>query len=133
MLYFVYDEIEEINKIIDVDKHPEHYNEHGKLVYNAMSGPYNTVEEAYKLNKVLEKPCVVCGGLVATHYQEPERMIEKNMCFFCNLWDKRSQQIDSKTMIVEGEMYTVGQVLPKGYQGFKGFGGSKFIFKRFFP
>lgn len=104
-----------------------------ELNYFSCSGGhcYATKEALFKGEQILDRPCVVCGNWVKTTYQHNEKMIERNMCFSCNLWTDRIEitKNNKKVMIVEGIMYTIVEdfIGP----GMRGFGGHKFTFETF--
>src|SRR5690349_5418266 len=59
---------------------------------NHLTPPYKTKELCLEDNSILDNPCVVCRGVVKTTYSNRERLIERNMCFSCDLWTQRVDQ-----------------------------------------
>lgn len=115
-------------ELIHTDEYPKVGGLRGE--WSSCTSGYNTKEDLFKARKILPNRCVECGNLVETCYQEPEQMIERNMCFSCNLWTNRIQSANrSNVMIVEGCMYTLGSG-DTDAAGFKGFGGAEFEFRR---
>jgi len=118
-------ENEDEQEIIESDEYPKMIGEGGRWTH--VTRGYKTKEELWIDRKILEKPCVICGQWASTHYHGNERMIAKNMCFGCNLWDLRSENITNNIMIVDHQWYTIAQEFSG--PGFRGFGGREFIFK----
>lgn len=91
---------------------------------------YDSIDELKKGEGILEKPCICCGGYVSTTFAEPVKtdLIEKNMCFSCNHWDKIYIDLDNPNrFIINGISYKhVNQDTC-----FKGFGGSHFKIRRY--
>lgn len=96
--------------------------------WNHISPGGKTKEEAYERWRILPDPCVVCGHLIESHYHNREALIQKNMCFSCNLWDDRSREVKGPNkMVVDGYFYSIAA---DATGGFRGHGGRKFVFKR---
>lgn len=94
----------------------------------SLTPPYKTKEILIDKNKVLPKPCVLCGGVCSTNYTDNRKMIERNMCFSCNLWtDRIKSSKAANVMIVDHTLYSIhGE---EGTFAFRGFGGHKFTFR----
>lgn len=107
--------------------HPKMAGEGGR--WTSMTGTYESKEALFINQKILPNRCVECGNLVKSNYHNNEKMIERNMCFGCNLWTDRIESTKRpNVMIVNSCMYTLAPEF-KG-PGFRGFGGSEFTFKR---
>lgn len=121
-------ENEEEQQIIEADIRPSTGQKPDYLT--SVSRPYYTKEELWAGCRILHAPCNICGKLIKSHYHEEVRaeLIEHNMCFSCNLWRKRAEQIktDSRIMVVDHYWYTV--VEEYDGPGYRGFGGREFRF-----
>lgn len=96
---------------------------------NHLTPPYKTKELLIEDCKILDKPCVECGGVVMTNYHGNKKMIERNMCFGCNHWtDAIESTKRDNVMIVDHIVYSVVPEKPNTPNSFKGFGGAKFTF-----
>ena len=101
--------------------------------WTSCSGDYKSKEELWEKARILEKPCVVCGHWIISTFvpERRDRMVKKNMCFHCELWNTRLERVknDKNVMIVLASMYTVTPDTDNKY-AFKGFGGKEFKFER---
>lgn len=96
-----------------------------------MSPAYGTKAELIKDNEILEEPCKKCGDMVKTSFVQPtkEKLIKHGICFTCNHWREVAKTKDEPNrFFVNGTAYTA---LPDSDEGFVGFGGREFKFKRF--
>lgn len=113
-------------EIIESDEYPKMIGEGGRW---SSLHPFKTKEDLEL--KVLEKPCILCGKWIYIGYVEErkQRLIAKNMCFSCDLWDERSGSIknDVNVMITPEGMYSCREDFEG--PGFRGFGGDKFTFQ----
>lgn len=107
----IFDEIENIKMI------------HEGGPYWCRSAGKETKEELILHNKILNDPCVCCGGVITTTYHNNKSLIEKNMCFSCDLWDERSR-IENK-VVIDGCCYSIGLETNQENK-YKGYGGRKF-------
>lgn len=97
--------------------------------WTSLSPGGKTMAEAIERWKLLPDPCVVCGHLIKSSYQNGQELVAKNMCFSCNIWDNRVKELTwPNKMVVNGCFYTIASESESKY--FRGFGGSKFVFKR---
>ena len=116
------------SEIIESEEYPVMCSNGGK--WTSCTGGYNSREELIKGRGIPENPCVECDNIFDTNYYENEKMIERNMCFSCNLWtDRISEATKQKVMIVNHSMYTIGPE-DTSISRFRGFGGHKFVFIR---
>lgn len=114
------DRIINTTKILDTGK-----SEYGYI--NSLTPPYKTKEYLIANNKVLDKPCVECGGVVSTHYHGSELLIQRNMCFGCLLWTDRIEDAkEDRVMIVDHCFYSIAS--EDKFISVRGFGGAKFVF-----
>jgi hypothetical protein len=117
--YVVTDRADQKTKLINDPK---------AVSWSMMSGPFDTEEEACKGNHILKEPCRECGGLVSTSYNNRDQLIERNLCYGCDLWTDRVQLVkeDPTRIIVGGQMYSIGSEDPNNVC--RGYGGRQFIF-----
>lgn len=122
---------EEEKEIIEADNKmdPRMKGVHEGGRWSRIGCGYKTLEELYASEKILDAPCVVCGQLIESHYYGREELVAKNMCFGCNIWDKRIHELGQPNkMIVNGNFYTLAE--SNSTSPFKGFGGHRFLFLR---
>lgn len=95
--------------------------------WSMRSRAYETEQELMEGEKILNSPCKCCGRIVSAAWSADvaTQIVEKNICFDCNIWDERSKRIEENVCIYDGEWYTLG---PEEGKGFRGFGGSPFEF-----
>ena len=115
----------EKQEICQRDVRPEFRD--GDTFWTRLSPGYESYEKLIEENKILDEPCACCGRKIITTFHGREKLIEKNMCFGCSLWDDRCNiQNNSNVMIVNGCWYTVG---PEDRNNkLRGFAGRKFTF-----
>ena len=99
--------------------------------WSSLSHGYDNEAQLRKEQCVLDKPCTICGQMVAAHYVEEvkKEIIEKNICFSCNIWTATIRAHNNKSYhesspIVNGTHYHISPDVTGA--GFKGFGGSEF-------
>lgn len=70
--------------------------------------------------------CKSCGSMEAAHFVEntKKRMLEKQVCFVCDLWDERAANKNRKEIIANGHLYSDGG-RSGGRKSFLGFGGAE--------
>ncbi len=95
------------------------------------AGGFDTIEKLREVCKVLNEPCIECGGLIPTTYHEPikSELISRNVCLSCNIWiNKLATLPDPNCFIVNGGVYNTRPEFEG--PGFRGFGGSEFKFMK---
>lgn len=89
---------------------------------------YETKEQLYKAEGVLEKPCCVCKGIVETTYYHKAQLIKKNMCFSCDCWGEKYKAFlkdnDTDIAVIDGTFYKICPNQPD--KKTSGFGGREF-------
>lgn len=106
------------------------YGERNEIKNFSMIGlGYSSRKELIEGESIFNKRCSVCGGLISTHFENAQILIQNQMCFKCNFFREMEliAKFDINRMIVNGESYHV--VTNNTF--FKGFGGRTFNFKRF--
>lgn len=79
--------------------------------------------------------CKECGIIELATFREDikNKLIEKQLCHHCNLWEEREAEYLSNvkpTLIIDGKMYSDGGATPKGKPThFNGFAGAEFTIK----
>lgn len=114
------------------DENPDNvkmYSQGGTIT--SRSRGYNTIEELKEGEKILEKPCVMCGGVAGTNYIGNQSMVERNMCFSCNFWEDRLHSLGLNNFIINGNFYTDSGQVDKPTKMFLGFGGRLFVIETF--
>lgn len=127
--YFVTNENE--SAIIESEEAPKMYGEGGKWTSRSWS---NSLEELTEKEGILPEMCRTCGKHVHTSFvpETKARLIEKNICFTCLYWEDRCEMGKQKRSIVVGHVaYTAHKTNPGDPGSCRGFGGSKFRFRRF--
>lgn len=84
-------------------------------------------EGVIKVNGILDKRCVECGGYIKTTYGNKKSLIEKQLCFKCELWDSRFRKMRVTDVIINGNFYGIGN---ENAVGTRGFGGKKFVIEK---
>lgn len=114
------------SRIIASEERPKMRYEGGK--WTLMSGGRITSEEELrKINGIQEKPCVECGNLFATTYENKAKLIAEGVCFACNFW---REYIGNKEAIrVGGEHRMDGGISNRDTQ-WNGFGGAWWEYQR---
>jgi hypothetical protein len=114
------------SEIIESETYPIMLSQGGE--WTSCTSGYNSKEELIEKCGIPETPCVECGNIFSTNYHDNEKMIERNMCFSCNLWtDRISAASKLNVMIVNHSMYTMGTETNEIFK-YRGFGGRKFEF-----
>lgn len=126
-MWFIVENDEE-QEILESPDYPAMSSSGGK--WTSCSAGYESKERLWKDNGILDKPCVICNRWVKTTYHNNERMISKNMCFRCNLWDERAGQVRERNMIVDGNWYSVADEKKNWPNSCRGFGGHRFVFEK---
>lgn len=113
-------------EIVNSETLEEYKKQH---IWSTYSHGYDSIEDLLNSDDISDQKCSCCDAYYKTSYIEPTKseMLKNNMCFTCNLWSKRG--ISSRNIIVGNVYYTISPDLPQSYTGFRGFGGSKFIFQ----
>lgn len=84
---------------------------------------------ATKINMI---PCKICQKVgYSRSYLQPRQdyMEKKQLCFSCSFWTEKLENYSDKNVTIEGQLYYVGEENSKSY--FKGFGGRKFVIKKY--
>lgn len=117
--------------IIESETPPKMLSEGGPC--QSRTPGYDTEEDLRRKNEVLDEPCKHCGGLIKANYTEYGPILRKSLnCFSCQIWEDRSREIlvPGHNKVILGEnFYSIGEELPPGHAGFRGFGGRKFTFE----
>lgn len=77
--------------------------------------------------------CTICGEPDNyAHYSSLGReyaiMKERKVCFSCAFWlDKVDNKADPNQVVINGNMYHIGQELPLGRPDWRGYGGARFL------
>lgn len=98
------------------------------FAWTSCSAGFDTKEELFKHEGILDEPCRECGCHVTTNYVEDTKqaLIRDNLCFYCNFWkSKLAIKDDPTTARIGGTHYMICPDQP-GNVGFKGFGGAEF-------
>lgn len=69
-----------------------------------------------------------CGKTIENHYRNSDDLLEKGLCFSCNIWTERYENFSEEHLVIDNTFYTLGEENAKDY--FRGFGGAKFLIKR---
>ncbi len=102
-------------------------------IWSTMSCAYDSKEELVKGAGILPELCRTCGKHVRTTFvpETQKKLMEKNICFHCNYWEDRCELGKKPHSIVVGHVaYTAHKTQPGEPSSFRGFGGSKFRFRR---
>lgn len=98
---------------------------------SSIGRPYKTRQELIDGEKILDKPCKKCGGIVKASFLNGDKLIENNLCFSCDLWNDRLIELKSNKNIIicNSVWYTI---VPENNDKnkYRGHGGRLFIFKK---
>lgn len=134
--YYLVREFQGVEKIIGpTTDRPTTRNNEGKLIYSSCGIAHDSLEGLKKHECVSEEPCRECGGIAAYHYYGAEKMIARNLCFFCNCQTNKVLEYKNNpnVVVIDGTYYTVGKNVGKSSdeRRFAGHGGREIKIKRF--
>jgi len=126
-MWFLIDYRDERGKSIE-----EHENYPPFGDWSSCSPGYASREELIKGQGIPLEPCKECGEPFGTNYVESTkaRQLEHNLCFGCLLWTERmNDPINNpdRYLIAEHKFYSIAD---ENMKGPRGFGGSRWTFKR---
>jgi len=143
---------ESFNKLLDAVKPPEkkmwalacnrnesrvlydtydNLHDRSKFPWTILSAPFDTKEELFQHEGILEKPCKICGSPVSTNYMDDvkAKLTSNNVCFYCYFWmSKVDMKNNPRVARIGGTHYYIDDDNPSPH-AFKGFGGSTFRIK----
>lgn len=115
------------SQIIETSKYPIMKGYSGP--WSSVSAPHNTIEELILKNNILKCECNICGRMITAKYVDyiNNQLILSNICYYCNFWKQKHLSPDLRRVIIDGEMYVIGNELQN--RGFRGYGGYEFIIR----
>lgn len=131
-MYWLATDEQGVAEIVVGVNRPQMISQGGK--YGITSRGYDSKEELYKDEGLLDTPCKECGGVIKTNYlgKIGQTLKEKGLCFSCNHWVEIMEDKDNpRRHFVKGVSYWRKDYrnLPSHEQHVLGFSGSVFKVK----